>query len=177
MSPGVQSIAIGQIQDHAKSFLFLHGHSRLLSSKRMSYREELTLSWALTWRLLLSNIIILLIAAMLVLAFGSQASAASSAAFFGLYFAMECLMAWPFVMRRTLPPQVFSLDPRGFALRYWPSVMFGVAADMLSALPLIFLNLLGASERGFVAVALVLVRLFVVLPVLIGFVGRRPATT
>ena len=143
----------------------------------MGYRDQLRLSWALTWRLLLSNAIILSIVATLAIAFGSLRGPASSAVFFVLYFAMECFMAWPFVLRRTMPPQVFSLDARIFALRYWPSVLFGVAADLSSALPVICLHLVGTKSSGILASGLLLVRLFIVLPALIGAIARRPAAT
>jgi hypothetical protein len=145
----------------------------------MTYLEQLNLSWALSWRLLLSNIVILLVLAMLTIAFASPRSAATGMAFFGLFFAMECLMAWPFVLRRTLPPQIFAL-PRGFSLRYWPAVLFGVSADLMSALPLVLLqvvllHLLGAKPGSFIALTVFSVRLFVVLPIFLGFVARRPA--
>jgi hypothetical protein len=149
----------------------------------VAYREQITLAWALTWRLLLSNIILLLIVAMLIVAFGSPRDPGTGIAFFTLFFAMECLMAWPFVLRRTLPPQVFRLDARGFVLLYWPSVLFGVATDLLSVLPVLAVvllsRLLGADLRagGFISISVVTVRLFIVLPVLLGFVARRPVAS
>ena len=102
-----------------------------------------------------------------------------------LYAVMEWLLAWPFVARVALAPQILAPDrypPGQFnpkrersPVRYGPAVALGLAVDAVSMLPLF--GMAAALHRLSLAPYLVmlgiLVRLFVVLPAAIQLLVRR----
>lgn len=149
--------------------------------RRMLYRESLSISWALTWRLVLAEIVLAALILMFLFAFGSPARLASPQWFALAYGALGWLLLWPFVLRRGLPPQLFGFDAKHARLQYWPAVTFGLLADLASLIPVLAIALLmraiGMPVNGAGIMLLVVVtRCVVVLPGAIGLMGRRTAS-
>ena len=144
----------------------------------MLYRRTLSIAWALTWRLLLAEVVLGALLLMFLFAFAAPARL-NSPQWFGLaYAALGWLLLWPFVLRRALPPELFGFEAKQARLQYWPAVTFGLLADMASLIPVLGMTLLlrgaGITVDGAAVVCMLLaVRLFLVLPGAIGLMGRR----
>lgn len=146
----------------------------------MLYRESLSISWALTWRLLLAEIVLGALLLMFMFAFAAPARLNSPQWFAICYAALGWLLLWPFVLRRGLPPYLLGLEPKQARLQYWPAVTFGLLADLATLIPVLAVTLLlrraGLPMAGSAIVALILViRFLLVLPGAIGLIGRRTA--
>jgi hypothetical protein len=157
------------------------------SQPSLSYAAALALSWALTWRLALAHVVVLLILAMLLIAFGSPHRGANAISFYSVCVLLEWLLAWPFVIKRALAPQVIfprlspgaDVDPNRIRVRYRVAAVIGVVADLTSLVPVaaavLLLHLAGVSIRsaGAIAIFFLLIRTFAVLPLGIRALARR----
>jgi hypothetical protein len=147
----------------------------------LTYADSLSISWAVTWRLALAHVVLLLILAMLLIAFGSPHRGASAIAFYVACVLLEWLLAWPFVVKRALAPQVIfpRLNPSRLRVRYWVAVILGVVADLASLVPVaaivLALHLSGIPIRaaGPVSILFLLIRMFAVLPIGIQALARK----
>lgn len=148
----------------------------------MRYGQKLRLAWALTWRLLLAEIVLGALLLVFLFAFAAPARWNSPYWFALAYAALGWLLLWPFVLRRGLPPELFGFNPKEAQLQYWPAVMFGLLVDLASLVPVIAM-ILALRVAGFtiggtvVAILLLTVRLFAVLPGATGLLGRRSLET
>jgi hypothetical protein len=97
---------------------------------------------------------------------------------------LDWLLAWPFVIKRVLAPEVVLAKPaslsRGFRVRYGVAVTLGVVSDLASLVPIAAVvlssRLLGLATPYAIALMIFFsTRLFVVLPFGIrALFGRLP---
>ncbi len=152
---------------------------------RLSYVRALQVGWSVTWRLLLANVVLVLLIVAFTTVLTPALERSGSFALNVFYGVMEWLLAWPFVARVALAPQVLSPDlypPSAFnpkrqrsPVRYGPAVLFGVVVDAVSALPLLALAwaLHSLASAPLLIVLFLLIRLFVVLPLGAQLLSRR----
>ena len=161
------------------------------TGRELTYSQTLRVSWSITWRLLLADLVLFLLIALFTVAFGSLRSPVVGVVVWGSYLLLKWLVAWPFVIRRTLAPQFMlpltgvapNLDPKSIPIRYWACVALGLVTDLVSFFPVIVILLLLRDAGLLIINSLLLsllffiVRFVLILPAGVYLLARRVAHT
>src|SRR4051794_21445384 len=146
----------------------------------MTYAAALSFSWALTWRLVVAQLVLLLILLTLLIAFGSPRRGVNAPLFDAMTVLLAWLLAWPFVIKRVLAPEVvLANSPHDrFRVRYSVAVILGIVSDLGSLVPvaglILVLRLFGVTSVGaFALIVFLLFRMLLVLPLCVRAVSQR----
>ena len=122
--------------------------------QRLSYGDAVAISWAMNWRLAIANLILMLVLAAV---FGFLPATTSRGTFsFGVWFAADLLLIWPFVLRRVLESRSSSLrlsilsntpQAETLTILYRKAILLALVVEAVTLL-LSFLTVLVLGKAG-----------------------------